>query len=382
MSRKLGVILFLPLVLLSGCWDVDEPERMLYIHGIGVDFKDGKYEVYVQIINFANTAKSEAPSTELPQSEVGYATGKTLDEAVHKLYLTMDEKVYWGHMSYMVVSEEVLKNAILSPVIDTFIRFRETRYTIWVYATKGSVEEVLLVKPVLNKSISLSKLSDPENSFKQESYVEPIDIRRLIIDMNEPGYEAIIPVVTVTENLRSNKESLEVIDINGVAVVTPEGLQGYVLGDQARGIQWMSNEMKRGQLTFKLSNGEYITTIIEKVNSKIEPVSGTGEARFDITVNMTVYISVIVGDVSYEELREHVIEEVEKEIRTTYEEALKKDIDIYGFSNVLYREKVKEWKNQQTDGKINLTESSIRHLTIHLDQIVSDRKSIKPTIEE
>lgn len=382
MSRKLGVILFLPLVLLSGCWDVDEPERMLYIHGIGVDFKDGKYEVYVQIINFANTAKSEAPSTELPQSEVGYATGKTLDEAVHKLYLTMDEKVYWGHMSYMVVSEEVLKNAILSPVIDTFIRFRETRYTIWVYATKGSVEEVLLVKPVLNKSISLSKLSDPENSFKQESYVEPIDIRRLIIDMNEPGYEAIIPVVTVTENLRSNKESLEVIDINGVAVVTPEGLQGYVLGDQARGIQWMSNEMKRGQLTFKLSNGEYITTIIEKVNSKIEPVSGTGEARFDITVNMTVYISVIVGDVSYEELREHVIEEVEKEIRTTYEEALKKDIDIYGFSTVLYREKVKAWKEQHTDGKLNLTESSIRNLTIHLDQIVSDRKSIKPTIEE
>ena len=382
MSRKLGVILFLPLVLLSGCWDVDEPERMLYIHGIGVDFKDGKYEVYVQIINFANTAKSEAPSTELPQSEVGYATGKTLDEAVHKLYLTMDEKVYWGHMSYMVVSEEVLKNAILSPVIDTFIRFRETRYTIWVYATKGSVEEVLLVKPVLNKSISLSKLSDPENSFKQESYVEPIDIRRLIIDMNEPGYEAIIPVVTVTKNLRSNKESLEVIDINGVAFVTPEGLQGYVLGDQARGIQWMSNEMKRGQLTFKLSNGEYITTIIEKVNSKIEPVSGTGEARFDITVNMTVYISVIVGDVSYEELREHVIEEVEKEIRTTYEEALKKDIDIYGFSTVLYREKVKAWKEQHTDGKLNLTESSIRNLTIHLDQIVSDRKSIKPTIEE
>ena len=382
MNRKFWVIILLPLVLLSGCWDVDEPERMLYIHGMGVDYKDGKYEVYAQIISFANTAKSEMPPSDLPQAEVGYETGETIDEAIHNLYHSMDEKVYWGHLSYLVVSEEVLKNTKLSPIIDTFIRFRETRYKIWVYATKDSVEEVLLVKPVLNKTVSLSKLSDPENSFKQESYVEPIDIRRLIIDMNEPGYEAKIPVVTLIDNWKSSKETINSISVNGVAVVTPKGLQGEILDDKARGLQWMSNDTKRGQLTFKLSNGEYISAIIEKVNRKIKPVLGTGDARFDINVNMTVYVSVIVGEVSYQEIRKHVIEEAEKEIMKTYEEALKQDIDIYGFSNVLYRENVKVWKEQHTDGKINLTESSIRNITIQLDKIASDRKSIKPTIEE
>ena len=111
------------------------------------------------------------------QAEVGHARGDTMDEAIHELYHSIDQKVYWGHFSYLVVSEEAMKNGKLSPVIDTFIRFKETRYHIWVYTTKDPVVDVLLVRPVLNKAITLSKLGDPVNSFEQESFVEPIDIR-------------------------------------------------------------------------------------------------------------------------------------------------------------------------------------------------------------
>ena len=47
---------------------------------------------------------------------------------------------------------------------------------------------------------------------------------------------------------------------------------------------------------------------------------------------------------SEDEISKKIIKEVKKEIRTTYKEALTKDIDIYRLSEQLYRENVKVWK--------------------------------------
>ena len=147
MNNKILILLMLLTTTLTGCWDVSEPERMLYINAIGIDFKDGQYEVYAQIISFANIAKSDQPTSDQPQAEVGFAKGKTEDEALFNLYRSIDQKVFWGHFSYLVISEEAMKNVKFSPVIDSFIRYRETRYKIWVYATKDPVQELLLVRP-------------------------------------------------------------------------------------------------------------------------------------------------------------------------------------------------------------------------------------------
>jgi len=36
MNKKLGVIILLTIIL-SGCWDEKQPERMLYVNGVGID---------------------------------------------------------------------------------------------------------------------------------------------------------------------------------------------------------------------------------------------------------------------------------------------------------------------------------------------------------
>lgn len=82
MNKGILILVIMLTTLLTGCWDVNAPERMLYIHGMGLDYKDGKYEVYAQIVDFTNTAKNEQPVTNVPQAEVGHASGKTINEAV------------------------------------------------------------------------------------------------------------------------------------------------------------------------------------------------------------------------------------------------------------------------------------------------------------
>lgn len=381
MKKKLLVLLIPILVILSGCWDENQAEKMLYVNGVGIDYKDGIYEVYAQFVQLSKVAHSEKAADDTTQAEIGHAKGNTMEEAIHNLYHSVDQKVYWGHFSFLVVSEEAMKKVKLSPVIDTFIRFKETRYNIWVYATKDSVKSVLLERPVLNRAVTSSKLGDPENSFKQESFIEPIDIRNLIISLNEPSHEAMIPFILTKENWESLEGPIKAPMLSGVAVVTPHGFKGFITGEKARGIQWMNNKTSRGQVTFKLNGGEYFTFVVDNVKVKIKPIVSPSEVVFDINVNLDTTVSTFGENVSIDKLKKELKKEIKKEILDTYEEALKKEIDIYRFSEKLYRSDLKEWKRHQKDGKLQLTKDSIRNLEVHISKMDSDRKSFKKTIK-
>lgn len=381
-NRVFLVVVLLLSMGLTGCWDSTEPERMLYIHGIGVDYRDEQYEVYTQIIDFVNTAKSDQPSREKVQAEVGRATGKTMDEAFFKLYHSIDQKVFWGHFSYLILSEEVLKQGKVNPIIDSFIRYRETRYQIWVYTTKDSVEDVLLITPTLNKAITLSKLGDPMNSFKQESYIEPINFRKLIIGLNEPSHEVSIPYVSIKKNWETVEGSDEASSLKGVGIITPNQFKGFIEGDKARGMQWMSKETLRGEITAKFEGDEenYVTVVVDKVKQSVEPVVNDGEVVFDILVTANVIISLIQGDVPYDEMKKGIEKQIEKEILDTYKEALEKDIDIYRLSEKLYRSNLKEWKKRENKGKIELSEESI-DVKVEVQKVDGGRKTLTETVE-
>ncbi|MEK4759661.1 Ger(x)C family spore germination protein [Viridibacillus sp. FSL E2-0187] len=384
MNKRILIIAVILSALLSGCWDVDEPERMLYIHGVGVDFKDGEYEVYAQIIDFTNTAKTEQPVTNPVQSEVGNAKGKTIDEAIFKLYHSIDQKVFWGFFSFIIFSEEALKDGRANPIIDNFLRYRETRYQIWMYGTNDSIQDLLLATPIINKALILSKLGDPENSYEQESFIKPINFRELIIGLNEPNHEMAIPFISVNKHWETEQKETNTISLSGVGLLSPKEFKGYLPADKIRGLQWMTKETKRGEVTVQIDSNDSVefTVVVDKLKVKVKPIVRKNDVKFDVDIKMNVTVSEFHGDVSSDEIRREVIKEVEKEIRGTYEEALNHNTDIYRLSEYLYRKDFKAWKKLQKDGKVALTEHSIQNIKVEIRKLKSQRKSSKETIEK
>ena len=380
MKTFLWLTLLFSTLVLAGCWDTSEPERMLYVNGLGVDFKDNQFEVYVQIIDFANTAKSEQPPTNKPQAEIGHAKGATIDDAIIQLYHTIDQKVFWGHFSYIVVSEDVLKHNKLNPIIDSFIRYRETRYQIWLYTTQGLVQDVLLARPVINKALTLSKLGDPINSYEQESFVYPINVRQFIIGLDEPGHEAAIPLINVKENWQSSEESIGAPILSGIGVVSRDSFIGYISGASARGLQWMTKETKRGRLSFATGVEDEASVVIDKVKPTITPSTKDG-VKFNVEVDVEATLSTKIGHASIKEIRKGAEEEISKQIMETYMDAVDKGIDVYRFSEHLYRKELKTWEKYQQDGRIELTEDSLGKLNVRVRQLNSDRKSFQETIK-
>src|SRR5699024_9776758 len=120
-----------------------------------------------------------------------------------------DRRIFWGHLSYVVLTEAAIEANGLKNTIDFLDRYRETRYRVWIYTTREPISRILKTVPLLNSSVALSKLSDPKPNFRQSSFIQPIDLRRLIIHLDEPGYEAVIPTVTVTDNWETMLEKRE-----------------------------------------------------------------------------------------------------------------------------------------------------------------------------
>ena len=219
---------------------------MYYLHAIGFDFKDEQYEIYTQIIDFSNIRQSEQPNPEATQAEVGFLqTGKTFDEAFFNLYKTMDERLFFGHLTYVIFSENVLEENKVKAIINSLIKYRELRYNTWVYATTDPLEELMLTTPILNKAITLSKLSDPLNSYSQSSLVKPKNFREILLQLDEPSHEAIIPYVDDSKNWETDKGKNQTYSITGVSVISKDdGLKGYLLEGDVNGMQFMSSDSK------------------------------------------------------------------------------------------------------------------------------------------
>lgn len=379
-------LLFLPfLLLLAGCWDTNQPERMYYLYGIGIDFEDDEYVMYAQIIDFTNIAKTDQPNPEASQAEVGVARGRTFDEVFFNLYKTMDERLFLGQLEYVIFSEEAVKQNKGKAIVNSFIRYRELRYTTWTYVTDAPLEEVMLTTPIINKAITLSKVADPTNSIKQSSLIQPINFREILIHLDEPSHSAILPFIEISENWSTDKGPDTVYSIESVVLVNlQDAYKGHLKGDDVRGLQWMTDKTVRSEITIKMDGfaDPYVTNVVQDIKPTIRPIIQEDSIHFELDVKCVVEGVESEDQEIMEKLIKKVEETMEKEIETTYKAALKMDVDVFRLSEVVYRKHNKAWKKMNKDGVIPLDENSIRSINVDVvkmngERVISNRKDNK-----
>lgn len=383
--KKLSILLVL-VFFLSGCWDVNESERMLYVHGIGIDFKDEEYLVYFQIISFLNVAKREdAIDQTIMQAEVGFAKGKTIEEAITNLYKSMDEPLFWGHLSVIILKNRVINNGHLNTIVNGFTRFYNTRYNTWVYITDESIEDFFMEEPLLSKAISLTKLANPLNSYENKSYIEPITVRQLLIDLNEPNHIVALPYIEFKEDIWITEKGKDsTIEMDSVGIITPNQFLGFIKGDDARGFQWMTNATNKSTITTNINEeGEkenYISITIQNHSVKIKPIIDGNDVKFDIDVSVAVTLDSYNDRITQEVVKKATEKQIKKEIEHTFKKGLELESDVYRLSEKLYRKNVKLWKKLEEDGSIPMKEDTIRNINVYVYKIETGRKKFSKTV--
>ncbi|WP_177174357.1 Ger(x)C family spore germination protein [Salipaludibacillus aurantiacus] len=373
-------ISFLLLILLTGCLNANELERMYYVHAVGLDYEDGEFLIHLQVLNFATIAK-EIESQEEEETIVGIGRGRTPVTAIHNLYKTTPQRIYWGHLAAVVFSESAIENG-LSELLDDFLRFSEIRHTPWVFSTLDDVSSVLEVYPFLDASPILGKLGDPRDSYSQSSYVAPIRKHRFLLNINEPGKSANIPSVAVEKNWHTQAETETTLRIQGATVIYGEDYKGTLENLDMVGLRWLQDDTQRTPVIVSKEGKPAAVIMMKNPVHKITPHVEGEDIFFDIEVDAGGGVIELDQEVSEEFLHKETAKVIEKEIRLTYEKALEIEGDIYHLNNELYKKDPDTWHAHTTDGALELTKESLREVQVNVDIQHSGKNKLFPALTD
>ena len=366
MKRRLSQ-LFLILsifVLLTGCWDYKDIQDIHYVTTLGVDYVDGKYEVYVQLVDLSGVAKQEVKSSEPGKVYVGKHSGKSIAEAINHLYQSAQQRLYLGQVSTFVLTDRALKHNI-NDIIDAAFRYNLIRYSSNIFATKKSLEELFSIKGFFNLTPLYSELHFPKAVYENISLITPMSLRTFISTYRDVSITTILPTISWSEDdWTEDKKKRKTFMIDGAFVhYYKKSLQWYSI-DDLKGLRWVTEETNRTPLEFKKSEGtNYISLSHPKV--KIKSFIKDNEAKFDLDIHINGSILEMSKKEPLESFENVVQDYIRKEIEKTYEIGLKRNGDPLGLGQKLYRKELKYWKAKGfKEPKDYLNENSIENIKI------------------
>lgn len=351
--------------LLSGCWDIKEIQDMNYISAIGIDYEDDHFVLYTQMLDFTSIAKSEGGQSS-PTSDIwtGKTEGKTLDIAMNDLYNSSQERSSWGHISSIILSENVLKSNLL-PQLDTITRYQEIRVTPWVYGTDESIEDLLNVPAFYNLSPLNTLLHEPTQVHEQKSYISPIRYFDFVAAITEPGYQVLLPRLTIdlTTWRKNNKEDPK-LNLNGVFAMSDHKLNGLLTNDKLTGLRWLDTGTHRSPLAIKKDNDIGADLILQKPKIKKKLYVSNGVPKYKIHVKLKGSVVELRRDFSINELEKEAAKAVKEEILSTYKHGYDINADLYRLSHLLFKQQTDLWKKLNQTKPFILGEDSLELVTV------------------
>ncbi|MGP3609809.1 Ger(x)C family spore germination protein [Anoxybacillus sp. PDR2] len=377
---KRAIPLLLSLTLLTGCWGTKDIDHIVYVHAMGVDYKDHKFIVYVQFINFTGLAKTNAGGgQQRVDTAVGKATGETFNIVTDNIYPSIQQMVSWGQIKGIVFTERALKAKPVKDVLDLIDRYNEIRHTLWVYATKEPLDKLFSTVPLLQTSVYFSLLGNPEDIFQQSSFIRPIRLNRFESDLNEPGKTARVPYLGISEKTwEENHQKKPMLTLSGICFMRQHEVQKCFNRSKIMGIRWVEEKISRTPIYIKKGKKVVASVVVLGPKAKIAYKMNKGTPEFTVELKVQGSIIEVLQPLTEKELIDLAQKTIEKEIKDLYELGRKYDIDMLNLSEILYRENPAAWKRITVDKALPLKKDTLKDVKVKLSISTSgERKFTK-----
>jgi spore germination protein KC len=360
-----GTILALTL-LLTGCWSSRDVQKLSYVTAIGLDYKEGQFITYAQVMNFANVAKSEnAQIGKVVPLWIGKGTGKTMTESFTSLYATSQQQLIWGHVRVIIVSEDIMKKG-LAEAYDMVNRYREIRYNILLYGTKEPLTDLLIEKSIFNSSPLDALIFQPERIYAQRSYIIPEYGFKFIAKIKEPSEPVWLPSVSLNKDVwMEDKKKKDMFRVDGAFFFWRGSMTGWLSEKSVQGARWFQNDFKRSPLNILEANTPIAGLIINKVRYKITPIFEGGRVKYNVKLKVRAQVDELARNISVKELEGLTEKIIAEEVRETYKNGLTIKADVLHLDDELFRNHHKKWLEYSDGDTFNLTENSLNLVEVN-----------------
>lgn len=350
------LLLILSTAFLGGCWGKLELNERSIVMGTGVDQAAQGYLVSHQIIipqEFTRTARGAIPVT------VYSATGNNILEAARKVTEIVPRRISPSHMRVLIIGEKLARSGVKN-IFDLFERHPEIRLTTKVLiARDAKAEDVLRIVTPIEKIPANAIDGKLELESKVWSEIFPVEVDDVVRELQHKDGGPVISGITIVGNKetgakKANTENLEipaVLKISGMAMFKEDKLVGWLDDDNARGVSWIMNKMKRTIVNLDYGSKknaigidlQYSKTKIDaKVTDRIPTIHIRVKAR-GIVLEADAPVD-LKQPAETEKLQRQMNKEIKEKILTAFKTVQKEKTDVLGIAGVVERADPKQWK--------------------------------------
>ncbi|NIK75817.1 Ger(x)C family germination protein [Paenibacillus castaneae] len=351
-------------LLLSGCWDIREIQDIEYITAIGIDYRDGKYIIYAQMLDFSSVAKQESGKSSQPTPVwVGQGRGATLADALINIYKTNQQQMSWGQVTALVLTKPMLEPDRMEQLFDMTNRSQEIRYTKWIYGTNGEIEDLFVTTPFFMLSPLHSLLHEPLVSYKQISFIQPTQFNDFIIHYREKAATVILPSLAISSaNWSEDMRQHPILEIDGAYLLKDKINKGWLKREDLLGIRWIANSKANAPLVIGPKDDPIGSVKLQKPHSSIKLLSSKDGMSYRIRLKILATVQgVYKENITITELQRMTEETLRKELLATFQKSAALHADPYQLSLKLYQRNPKLWR------KLNKDEETITQKSLDID---------------
>lgn len=347
---------------------------MAYVTAIGLDYEDGKYKSYIQVLNFSNIAQTQnAQVGKAVPIWIGTGEGKTVTESLSTIYSTAQRRVFWGHMKAVVCSERLLKHG-MGQVFDMLNRYREIRYNVLLYGTRDPIQNILTEKSILNFSPLESVLESPQQIYTQRSFILPIYEFKILSMLNEPSGTAILPSLTIDRNdWYEDKKDHPMLRVNGAYFFDNKDFRGWLSEDDLKGTRWIQLQLEESPINIPDSKNPVAGLILMKPHFVVEPKLEQGKVHFNIRIGLKSYVNLLIKELPESTLENMASELVKNEVIDSFKKGIALKCDVLMLEDKLYRKYPDKWRELSKQSDFILTEDMLKNVDVTVTMVNSGK---------
>lgn len=195
--RRIALALLLVLLLQTGCWDRKAAEDLGFVTAIALDrAPNNTVVVTVQIENprAVSATPGGGPEPGTPPVVVQRVEQPTVTEALRDLETFTNRRISLVQTKIVIFGRTLAEEGV-EPHLGILTRNRELRRTIQVMVADGTAEDILTVRPALERDPSLFLEDLARRAYERTARAPRVNLHEFLTAYERKGRDAILPMV-------------------------------------------------------------------------------------------------------------------------------------------------------------------------------------------
>jgi spore germination protein KC len=339
-------LLALALVFTGGCWNYRSLSDMTITLGMAIDksVTGEGYNLTFETIDLTVPVKTVGFKHQLIESE-----GKTIFDAARNAKKKIMSKLYYGHMGFVLICEDIARSENLKSLIDFYLRDAECRETLCIAVSQEATARELLATEGPGESLislELRKIIDTDNETTSSSLC--YELYELYNILKSEGISAVLPVFRIAYN-----NGVEDVELNGTAVFKDGLMKGTLSPEESKYFLFVMGKVKGGVLTLSSTGTGPDDTALEISQNRMSRSFRVKDGKPYMTVKTETDVFLNDYKWSTDDIDRQEISSLEAVAQRTLARRIGDVIkrvqseygsDIFGFGEMIHKQDPALWK--------------------------------------